>query len=197
MIGGEHTATVGGVRGALRHHPSLQVIHVDAHADLRDEYDGRRLSHATVMRRVADEVGFERIAQYGIRSGPREEFEIARRCLFSGPTLHIDRAVLDRIHSRPVYLTIDIDVLDPSCAPGTGCPEPGGVTFSELLSFLYDLRNLNVVAVDLMEVLPSVDVNDITSVAAAKLIREAALLFAKPRGRRFLTSEGRPGGSRN
>ncbi|MBM2810408.1 MAG: agmatinase [Chloroflexi bacterium] len=179
MIGGEHTATIGGVRGALRRYPTLQVIHVDAHVDLRDEFGGRRLSHATVMRRVAEDVGFDRIAQYGIRSGTREEFEVARRCLFSGPSLRVDRSVLDRIHTRPVYLTIDIDVLDPSCAPGTGCPEPGGATFSELLGFVYSLRDLNVVAVDVMEVLPAADVNDITSIAAAKLIREAALLFAR------------------
>lgn len=183
LIGGEHTATVGAVRGVLRRYPTLQVIQVDAHADLRDEYEGRRMSHATVMRRIADEIGLERIAQYGIRSGTREEFEVARRCLHSGPALEIDRHVLDRIHTRPVYLTIDIDVLDPAYAPGTGCPEPGGATFGELQTFVHSLRGLNVVAVDVMEVLPDADVNDVTSVAAAKLLREAALTFAKPHHR--------------
>ena len=174
--------TVGAVRGALRHYSNLILIHVDAHLDLRDEYEGLRVSHATVIRRVADEIGLGRIAQCGIRSGTREEFELARHCLASGPGLHLDRAVRDRIRSRPVYLTIDIDVLDPSVAPGTGCPEPGGATFPELLSFIHSLRELRVIAVDITEVLPSVDVNDVTSVAAAKIIREAALAFTPGRG---------------
>jgi agmatinase len=163
----------------LRRYPALQVVHIDAHADLRDEYEGRRLSHATVMRRVADEIGLDRIAQYGVRSGTREELDVARKCLYSGQDLLLTRPVRDRIHTRPVYVSIDIDVLDPSCAPGTGCPEPGGPSFSELLSFLHSLRDLNVVAVDITEVLPAADVNDITSIAAAKLAREAALAFGK------------------
>lgn len=182
IIGGEHTVTVGAVRGVGRRYSRLVVIHVDAHLDLRDEYDGRRMSHATAMRRVAEEVGIEHIAQYGIRSGTREEFETARRCLHSGPELQISRPVRDRIHTRPVYLSIDIDVLDPSCAPGTGCPEPGGPPFLDLLSFIHSLKGLRVVAVDVTEVLPAADVNDVTSVAAAKILREAALAFAKFRG---------------
>jgi len=183
LIGGEHTATLGAVRGALRRHPGLQVIQIDAHADLRDQYDGLRTSHATVMRRIADAVGLDRICQYGIRSGISEEFELARSCLHSGADLVLTRQVRDRIHTRPVYLTIDIDVLDPSCAPGTGCPEPGGPNFRELLSFLYSLQDLRVIGVDVMEVLPAADVNDITSIAAAKLLREAALLFASPKSK--------------
>jgi agmatinase len=182
LIGGEHTVTVGAVRGAHKRYPNLVLVHVDAHLDLRDEYEGLRTSHATVIRRVADEIGLERIAQCGIRSGTREEFEVARRCLWSGPGLQLDRAVRDRIRSRPVYLTIDIDVLDPAVAPGTGCPEPGGATFVELLALIHSLRELRVVAVDVTEVLPAADVNDVTSVAAAKIIREAALAFTPRRG---------------
>lgn len=183
IIGGEHTATLGAIRAAHRRFPGLQIIHVDAHTDLRDEYEGLRDSHATVMRRVAEELGAQRICQYGIRSGTRAECEFARQCLQSSAGLEMPRMVRDRIHMRPVYLTVDIDVLDPSCAPGTGCPEPGGATFSELVSMLYTLRGLNVIAVDVMEVLPAVDANDITSIAAAKLLREAALAFGTPRRR--------------
>lgn len=179
LVGGEHTATLGAVRGVLRRYPNLVVLHIDAHTDLRDEYLGLGMSHATVMRRVADEVGLSRLAQYGIRSGTREEFDLARRCLFSGPDLDVNRTTRDRIHRRPVYVTIDIDVLDPSVAPGTGCPEPGGATYKELAAFLLSLRGLNVVAVDVMEILPAVDTNDITSVAGAKLVREAALAFGR------------------
>jgi len=178
LVGGEHTATVGAVRGALRRYPDLHVIQLDAHADLRDHYDGQRLSHATVMRRIAEEIGFEHICQCGIRSGTREEFELANRCLVSGPDLRLPTEAADRIGTAPVYLTIDIDVLDPSCAPGTGCPEPGGPTFAELWSFIASLKDVNVVAVDIMEVLPDADVNDITSIAAAKLARDIVLLFA-------------------
>jgi agmatinase len=179
VLGGEHTITVGALRGLRNLYPGLTVIQLDAHTDLRDTYEGAQFSHATVMRRLADDIGLSRIAQYGIRSGTREEFALARQCLHSGPDLTIARTVRDRIHTRPVYLTIDIDVLDPSSAPGTGCPEPGGATFSDVVRFLYDLRGLHVVAVDVTEVLPAADVNDITSVAAAKLVREAALLFGK------------------
>lgn len=182
LIGGEHTVTVGGVRGVRKRYPNLLVIQVDAHLDLRDEYEGLRTSHATVIRRVAEEIGLERIVQCGIRSGTREEFEVARQCLSSGPSLQLHRAVRDRIRSRPVYLTIDIDVLDPAVAPGTGCPEPGGATFMELLSLIHSLKGLRVVAVDVTEVLPAVDVNDVTSVAAAKIVREAALAFTPRRG---------------
>jgi agmatinase len=177
MIGGEHTATLGAVRGLQRLHPGLVVMHVDAHTDLRDSYLGFEISHATFMRRVVEELGIGHLAQYGIRSGTREELELARGCLHSGPGLDVGRNARDRIHHRPVYVTIDIDVLDPSAAPGTGCPEPGGCTFRELVAFLRSLRELNVVGVDVMEVLPAADVNDITSAAAAKLVREAALAF--------------------
>jgi agmatinase len=177
LIGGEHTATVGAVRGALRQHADLHVVQVDAHADLRDEYDGVRLSHATVMRRIGEEVGLQRVVQCGIRSGTREEFELARECLYSHAELGLPSQTLEHLRGRPVYLTIDIDVLDPSSAPGTGCPEPGGPTFAQLWSFIWSLRELHVVGFDVMEVLPAADINDITSVAAAKLVRDAALLF--------------------
>ena len=180
LIGGEHTATLGAVRGALRHYPDLYVIQLDAHLDLRDTYDGVTLSHATVMRRVIEAIGGERLVQLGIRSGVREEFEVASRCLASSPWLTLTPDARLQISEHPIYLTIDIDVLDPAGAPGTGCPEPGGPSFAELLSFIYSLKGLNVIAADVTEVLPSSDVNDVTSVAAAKLLREIALLFAKP-----------------
>jgi agmatinase len=181
MLGGEHTATVAAIQALAGRHPGLTVVQLDAHTDLRDDYDGVRFSHATVMQRIADIVGVKQIAQFGIRSGTREEFQRARGCLYSGPGLAMDRATRDRIASRAVYLTVDIDVLDPSSAPGTGCPEPGGPSFADLLAFIYGMRGLNVIGVDVMEVLPSVDVNDVTSVAAAKIVREAALLFGRAR----------------
>ena len=179
VLGGEHTLTIGAIRGIRRRYPDVMLVHLDAHTDLRETYDGKGFSHATVMRRIADEIGLDHLAQYGIRSGTREEFVLARHCLCSGPDLQLTRATRDRIHTRPVYLSIDIDVLDPSCAPGTGCPEPGGISFADLMGFVYSLRGLNVVGVDVVEVLPAADVNDITSAAAAKIVRECALAFGQ------------------
>ena len=179
VLGGEHTITVGSVRGLKRVYPEICVVHVDAHLDLRDQYDGERISHATVMRRVADDLGADRIAQVGIRSGTREEFAYAQRCLTSQAALQLDNVTRHALADRPIYLSIDIDVLDPSCAPGTGCPEPGGPSFTELLRFIYSLRGLHVVAADVTEVLPKADVNDITSAAAAKIVREIALAFVR------------------
>ena len=181
LLGGEHTATIGSVRAARLRYPDLLVVQADAHTDLRDEYDGEKLSHATVMRRIADELGIDRIVQCGIRSGTREEFQLARSCLSSGPSLDLASIVLARLHEVPVYLTIDIDVLDPASAPGTGCPEPGGASFHELMNLLQQLDGCNVVGCDVMEVLPAVDSNDIASVAAAKLVRELALQFGPRR----------------
>jgi agmatinase len=191
MLGGEHTATIGAIRAAHRRYPDLVVIQVDAHADFRDEYDGARLSHATVMRRIADQVGLERIAQCGIRSGTREEFQLVRSCLSSGPDLRLNARAWAEIKRAPIYLTIDIDALDPSGAPGTGCPEPGGPSFADLLGFIASLARCNVVGVDVMEVLPAVDSNDITSIAAAKLVREMALAFGPNLSRRLRRDDSR------
>ena len=181
LVGGEHTATLGSIRGVLRLYPDLVVIQVDAHLDLRETYNSLALSHATVMRRVAEDIGLDHLVQLGIRSGTREEFDVAPLCLWSGSSLQLDPIVREQIADRPVYLSLDIDVLDPAYGPGTGCPEPGGFSFGEVATLLYSLANLNVVGADVVEVLPAADVNDITSVAAAKLIRELALLYASPR----------------
>jgi agmatinase len=177
LLGGEHTVTVGAVRSLARRYHDLSVVQLDAHTDLRETYDGKALSHATVMRRIADVVGLDHIAQLGIRSGTREEFALARACLSSSHDLQLTAGARNFVLSHPVYLTIDIDVLDAASAPGTGCPEPGGASFNDVLQHVYSLRGANVVAVDVTEVLPAVDVNDITSIAAAKLVRETALLF--------------------
>jgi agmatinase len=122
---------------------------------------------------------FSVIHQVGLRSGDRAEWQLAKhRTAWSSTELSLPVSVRHRIGSQPVYLSIDIDVLDPAHAPGTGCPEPGGVTFRELATFLYGLEGLRVVAMDVMEVSPNLDPANITAAAAAKLVREAILLFA-------------------
>jgi agmatinase len=156
------------------------LLQLDAHLDLRTSYDGARLTHATWVSTVGHEFGFDSIIQLGVRSGTREEHELARACAWSSPRLELPPSVRRRIGERPIYLSIDIDVLDPSAAPGTGCPEPGGPTFVELQEFLYGLADLRVIGADIMEVLPACDPADITALAAAKLARELLLEFVDP-----------------
>jgi len=179
MIGGEHTASLGGFRGLKRVHSDAVIVQLDAHLDMRADYEGEPYSHATWLHRVGDEFGFDVIHQVGLRSGERGEWQFARaHTAWSSPDLSLPAEIRARIGQRPVYLSIDIDVLDPAHAPGTGCPEPGGVTFRELAQFVYELEGMRVVGLDVMEVSPQVDAANITAAAAAKLIREAVLLFA-------------------
>jgi agmatinase len=178
MLGGEHTASLGGFRGIRRVYPDAVMLQADAHLDMRPHYDGAEFTHATWLNHVGQEFGFSIIHQVGLRSGERSEWRIAReRTAWSTTALSLPHAVRERIGRRPVYVSVDIDVLDPAHAPGTGCPEPGGVTFRELADFLGSLAGLRVVGLDVMEVSPQTDPANITAAAAAKLVREAILLF--------------------
>ena len=178
LIGGEHLVSLPAIKAAAEKHSELAVIHFDAHTDLRDEYLGNHLSHATVIRRAWDILGDGRIHQFGIRSGERAEWEWAR----AGHTnLHpftfagLSEAVT-ALKERPVYLTIDLDVLDLSVFPGTGTPEAGGVTFVELLkAALSVIRGCNVVACDLVELSPPLDPSGTSTATALKLLREMIL----------------------
>jgi agmatinase len=180
MVGGEHTASLGGFRGFRGVHADGVMLQVDAHLDMRADFEGERFTHATWLHRVGEEFGFRNIHQVGVRSGERVEWAFARaHNAWCSTGLSLPRDVRDRIGNKPTYVSIDIDVLDPAHAPGTGCPEPGGFTFRELAEFLYSLKDINVRALDVMEVAPQVDAANITAAAAAKLIREAILLFAR------------------
>jgi agmatinase len=178
MIGGEHTASLGGFRGIKRVYPDAVILQADAHLDMRPEYDGLEFTHATWLNHVGQEFGFDIVHQVGLRSGDRHEWQTARsRTAWSTTELSLPLPVRAAIGDRPVYLSVDIDVLDPAHAPGTGCPEPGGVTFRELIDFIYGLARLRIVGMDVMEVSPNLDGANITAAAGAKLIREAILLF--------------------
>jgi agmatinase len=178
MLGGEHLGSLGGFRGVRRVHYDAVILQADAHLDMRPDYEGQALTHATWLHHVGREFGFKIIHQVGLRSGTRNEWARAKReTAWSSRELNLPLEVRQRIGHRPVYVSIDIDVLDPAHAPGTGCPEPGGATFRELANFLYGLDGLNVVALDVMEVSPNLDAANITAAAAAKLVREAILLF--------------------
>ncbi|HHV99120.1 MAG TPA: agmatinase [Clostridiaceae bacterium] len=178
MIGGEHLVTLGAVRSAVKHYEDLHIIHFDAHADLRDEYLDEKLSHATVIRRCWDLVGDNKIFQFGIRSGCREEIYWGRNhvktCFFNFDSLD---SVITDLKGKPVYLTIDLDVLDTSVFPGTGTPEAGGVTFNELLNALKKVSKLNIVAADMTELSPVLDQTGASTAIACKLLRELLLLI--------------------
>ena len=178
MIGGEHTGSLGGYRGIKRVHPDAMLVQLDAHLDIRPTYEGERLTHASWLYQAGEQFGFADIVQLGVRSGAREEWQTSRsRTAWSSPELDLPPAVRARLAERPIYVSLDIDVLDPAHAPGTGSLEPGGVTFRELARFLSGLRGLGVVGFDVMEVSPNLDHSAMTALAAAKLIREAILLF--------------------
>ncbi|MDR3085246.1 MAG: agmatinase [Christensenellaceae bacterium] len=180
MIGGEHLVTLGAVRAAARRIPGLAVVHLDAHTDLRQDYLGAELSHATVMRRVYELLGEKSIFQFGIRSGEREEFLFAKAHLCT--RLHdlkgIER-LEDELSGRPVYLSIDLDVLDPSVFPGTGTPEPGGISYAQLQEAILHLGRLNVIGFDLVELSPPYDPSGISAACACKALRELLLSLSK------------------
>jgi agmatinase len=173
LLGGEHLISLPAVREVVKHHPSLTVIQLDAHADLLQKYEGESLSHATVMRRIADLLGDENICQLGIRSGTKEEMHSARTM---GSFAEIGET-LRRTAGRPVYLTVDLDILDPGVAPGVSTPEPGGLTFAEVISIISQLHALHVVGIDVVELAPPYDPTQQSAMAAAKLTRELILQF--------------------
>ena len=175
LIAGEDTVTLGAGQALAGHHPHPCVLQLDAHIDLRGEDDGRPASHATVMRRVAEGIPPERIIALGIRAGTREEFALAERYRVGSSRLALTSEVWTWLQDRPVYVTVDIDVVDPSDAPGTGNPEPEGIGAGELLRFVRHLADLRVVGLDLVEVSPPYDPSGRTAVLAATIIREVLL----------------------
>jgi len=179
VFGGEHLITWPVVRAVAGRHPGLAVVHLDAHADLRAAYLGVDLSHATVMRRIGELLGPENLFHFGIRSADGPEMEAARR---SG-AFHRHRVLpglveaLGALRDRPVYVTLDIDVVDPAFAPGVGTPEPAGVTPQELLDAMRLLAGLPIVGLDVVEVNPAYDPAGITALLAAKVVREMLVGF--------------------
>ena len=176
MIGGEHLVTLGAVRALAKTHPNLHIVHFDAHTDLRGEYLGQALSHATVLRRCHDILGDGKIFQYGIRSGMAEEFAWAKTHVKLNK-FNLDNFVNDikSLQDVPVYFTLDLDVLDPSAFPGTGTPEAGGISFMELMSAVKLLSGLNIVGCDIVELAPSLDNSGISTALACKVVREILL----------------------
>lgn len=178
LLGGEHLVTLGSVRAVVEKYPELHIIHFDAHADLREDYLGAKLSHACVIRRCHDILGDGRIHQFCIRSGDKAEFAFAKGhtelhpFCFDGLAECCDKLAAAKV---PVYFTIDLDCLDPACFPGTGTPEAGGVTFPQLLNAILTVAKTNVVAADLNELAPMLDPSGVSTAMACKVLRELLL----------------------
>lgn len=178
MLGGEHLVTFAAVKAVFEKYPKMHIIHFDAHADLRDDYLGAKLSHACVIRRCYELVGDGRIHQFCIRSGDREEFRFAdehtdmHKFDFDGLT---ELATELKSDNLPVYFTIDLDCLDPSVFCGTGTPEAGGVNFKELLNAILEVSKTNIVGADLNELAPMLDISGASTAVACKVLRELIL----------------------
>lgn len=177
MMGGEHLVTLGAVRAVYKKYPDLHIVHFDAHADLREEYLGARLSHAAVLKRCWELVGDGKIFQFGIRSGDREEFLWGKDHVYTNKfNFNGLEKIVESLKGKPVYFTLDLDVLDPSVFPGTGTPEPGGVTFNQLRDAVELVcSSLNIVGCDVNELSPPYDPSGISAAAACKIVREMLL----------------------
>lgn len=183
LIGGEHLVTLGAFRAVQKIYPDVHIIHFDAHADLRNDYLGTKLSHACVIRRCHDIIGDGRIHQFCIRSGEREEFSFAKKHTDMHKfTLSGLEETIKKIGKSPIYFTIDLDCLDPSCFCGTGTPEAGGISFNELMSGIETVCSSgNVIGADINELAPNLDNSGASTAIACKITRELILSILKNR----------------
>ncbi len=182
FIGGEHLISVPVIEKVYEKYGNdLVILHFDAHADLREGYIGCNYSHASAIRRLIDFMPGKNIYQFGIRSGTKDEFQFAEKNtnMYKFDVIEPLREVMDSIGNRPVYVTLDIDVVDPAYANGTGTPEPGGITSKEMLQVTGLIKSLNLVGFDLVEVSPPYDASDRTALLAAKIIRDIILIADK------------------
>ncbi len=174
LLGGEHLVSLGAIRTLAVRFPDVKIVHLDAHADLRDDYLGQRLSHASVIRRAVDLLGHDRVRQFGIRSCTREEYPLVKSLAADVPE------IIAWAERSPCYLTCDLDILDPAVFPGTGTPEPGGISFQDLSETLVRLiGGLKVVGMDVVELAPNMDTTGVSSIAAAKIVRECLIALCR------------------
>ena len=172
-IGGEHLVTYPALKACYQKYPDLAVIHFDAHTDLREDYLGEKLSHASVMRRIGETIGFENIKQIGIRSGLQEEFDLMKKY----NTLVKNSADLEQIKHKKIFLTIDVDVLDPAFMPGTGTPEPDGLMYRELAEWIKYLKDFDIVGADIVELAPDYDKSEVSTAVVTKIVRDVLMIL--------------------
>ena len=167
-IGGEHLVTLPEIQAVSKFVDNLEIVHFDAHTDLREEYLREPLSHSAVIRHSAEIVGFENLKQIGIRSGMKEEFELMKKY---GTLIH-EHSELDCFKNKNIFVTVDLDVLDTSIMPGTGTPEVGGLNFNQLVDWFKYLSNFNIIGADVVELAPDYDASGASTAVATKVIRE-------------------------
>ena len=182
MIGGEHLVTLPAFKAVYEKYEDVYILHFDAHTDLREEYNNNKNSHATVIKRIWDIVGDNKIYQFGIRSGTKEEFDFSLKenhTYMEVGNINTFKDIVDKLEYKKIYITIDLDVFDPSIFPGTGTPEPGGVTYREFGNIFSILKNSNVdiVGCDIVELSPDYDNTKVSTVLACKVLRELALVL--------------------
>jgi agmatinase len=178
LLGGDHLITFPIFEEVIHVHPDLRLLHLDAHTDLREDYLGETLSHCTVIKKVTNRLDKGRLFQIGIRSGTEQEFQLARKMKsIINPDQNSLKSMVKRLGTHPVYLTLDLDVIDPSILPGVGAPEPGGFTFHGFISILKLLEPLHVIGFDLVELTPDYDPTQVSSLTASVMLREMILAF--------------------
>ena len=171
-LGGDHAITYPVLRAYARAHPGLTVLHIDAHPDLYDQFEGSRLSHACPFARVMEEKLASRLVQVGVRTTtPHQRAQAARFGVESVEMRHWTPARRLELGDGPVYLSLDLDALDPACAPGVSHHEPGGFTTREVLGILHAIGPA-LVGADIVEFNPQRDVGGTTAMLAAKFYRE-------------------------
>lgn len=172
-IGGEHLVTLGSIKALYKHFKDVAVIQFDAHTDLRESYLDIELTHSGVMLQIAKIIGFENIMQVGIRSGEKGEFELMKK----HSTLAFDPKELEKFKDKKIFVTIDLDVLDPSIMSGTGTPEAGGLTYKEFMKWIVELKKYNIIGADVVELAPDLDITKVSTATACKLIREVLMIL--------------------
>lgn len=172
-IGGEHLVTLPEIKAIAKQIDNLAVIQFDAHTDLRNEYLGEEMSHSAVMYHIGELIGFDNIKQIGIRSGMKEEWDIMKK----HNTLCTKYEDLDCLKDKNIFITVDLDVLDPSVMPGTGTPESGGFTFNELLGWFKYLKDFKIIGADVVELAPDYDASGCSTAVATKVIRELLMIM--------------------
>ncbi|MGE5328287.1 MAG: agmatinase [Deltaproteobacteria bacterium] len=186
FLGGEHLISLPVIKQAYaKYGDELKIIHFDAHADLREDYLGERYSHASVIRRACEFVKPSNVYQIGIRSGERDEFEFAKNNTNFYPFEVVEsvKKIVEEIGSKPVYVTMDVDVIDPAYADGTGTPEPGGCTSMEIFKAIMLMKDINAIGFDLVEVSPPYDLSGKTAILGAKIVREAIIAWGTQKER--------------
>ncbi len=182
ILGGEHSISIGAIEALVEKYPNLLMIHLDAHADLRDSYQNNKYSHACTIRRCLELLPSKKVIQIGVRSGTQEEFEIMKNnhqlINFRTGDSNIEiQNFLEPVKDQPIYITVDLDWFDPSLLSGTGTPEPGGFFWHDFENIIELLRKFKIVGCDIVELAPDLDSSGISSIVAAKTARSLIMIL--------------------